>query len=179
MRLGDRINGFVAEETLQSVSDIVPWLQEAIAHFYPQSEYAVSLDAEVRTRAARRIFSQPRTGARAFCPHCGAPHASPGLDELIAFTSAMREFREGRTTDVPRSLHRCLATSNIVDNPHSGVRSRTRRVCRWRPGMPARWSAAAFLEAEKSFRKIMGFRNLWALKAILDGSQPATRQVVA
>src|SRR5438445_6942955 len=81
--------------------------------------------------------------------------------------------------DVPRSLHRCLATSNILDSPHSGVRSRTRRVCRWRPGMPARWSAAAFLEGEKSFRKIMGFRDLWALKAILDGSQPATRQVLA
>jgi putative transposase len=81
--------------------------------------------------------------------------------------------------DVPRSLHRCLATSNIVDNPHSGVRSRTRRVCRWRPGMPARWSAAAFLEMEQVFRKIMGFRDLWALKAILDGSQPATRQAVA
>jgi transposase-like protein len=81
--------------------------------------------------------------------------------------------------DVPRSLHRCLATSNIVDNPHSGVRSRTRRVCRWRPGMPARWSAAAFLEMEPSFRKIMGYRDLWALKAILNGSQPATRQAVA
>jgi len=81
--------------------------------------------------------------------------------------------------DIPRSLHRCLATSNIVDNPHSGVRDRTRRVCRWRPGMPVRWSAAAFLEIEKSFRKIMGHRDLWALKAILDGSQPATRQAVA
>jgi hypothetical protein len=76
--------------------------------------------------------------------------------------------------DIPRSLHRCLATSNIVDNPHSGVRDRTRRVCRWRLGMPARWSAAAFLEIEKSFRKIMGYRDLWALKAILDGSQPAS-----
>ena len=81
--------------------------------------------------------------------------------------------------DIPRSLHRCLATSNVVDSPHSGVRSRTRRVCRWRPGMPARWSAAAFLEGEKKYRKIMGYRDLWALKAILDGSQPATRQAVA
>jgi transposase-like protein len=81
--------------------------------------------------------------------------------------------------DVPRSLHRCLATSNVVDNPHSGVRSRTRRVCRWRPGMAARWSAAAFLEGEKSYRRIMGHKDLWALKAILDGSQPATRQAVA
>lgn len=81
--------------------------------------------------------------------------------------------------DVPRSLHRCLATSNVVDNPHSGVRSRTRRVCRWRPAMAERWSAAAFLKGERSYRKIMGYKDLWALKAILDGSQPATRQAVA
>jgi hypothetical protein len=47
------------------------------------------------------------------------------------------------------------------------------------PGMPARWSAAAFLEIEESLRKIMGLRDLWALKAILDGSQPATRQAAA
>jgi putative transposase len=97
--------------------------------------------------------------------------------------AALREGLEECFTinrlDIPRSLHRCLATSNIVDNPHSGVRDRTRRVCRWRPGMPARWSAAAFLEIEKAFRKIMGYRDLWALKAILDGSQPATRQAVA
>jgi hypothetical protein len=81
--------------------------------------------------------------------------------------------------DVPQSLHRCLATSNMVDNPHSGGRARTRRVCRWQPGMAARWSAAAFLEIEKLFRKIMGYRDLWALKAILDGLQPATGQAVA
>jgi hypothetical protein len=94
--------------------------------------------------------------------------------------AALLEGPEERFTinrpDIPRSLHRCLATSNIVDNPHSGVRDRTRRVCRWRAGMPGRWSAAAFLGIEKSFRRIMGYRDLWALKAILDGSQPATRQ---
>lgn len=61
MRLGDKINGYLAEENVKSVSDIVPWLQEAIAHFYPQSEYAASLDAEVKTRATRRVFYPPRT----------------------------------------------------------------------------------------------------------------------
>jgi predicted RNA-binding Zn-ribbon protein involved in translation (DUF1610 family) len=87
VRLGDRVNGYLAEENVKSVSDILPWLQEAIAHFYPESRYAASLNlnVEVRTRAARRVFFPPRTGARVFCPHCGAPHASPGLDELIAF----------------------------------------------------------------------------------------------
>lgn len=100
-------------------------------------------------------------------------------DAAAALLEGLEECFTINRLDIPRSLHRCLATSNIVDNPHSGVRDRTRRVCRWRPGMPARWSAAAFLETEKSFRKIMGYRDLWALKAILDGSQPATRQAVA
>lgn len=100
-------------------------------------------------------------------------------DAAAALLEGLEECFTINRLDIPRSLHRCLATSNIVDNPHSGVRDRTRRVCRWRPGMSARWSAAAFLEIEKSFRKIMGYRDLWALKAILDGSQPATRQAVA
>jgi putative transposase len=100
-------------------------------------------------------------------------------DAGAALLEGLEECFTINRLDIPRSLHRCLATSNIVDNPHSGVRHRTRRVCRWRPGMAARWSAAAFLEIEKSFRKIIGYRDLWALKAILDGSQPATRQAVA
>lgn len=100
-------------------------------------------------------------------------------DAAASLLEGLEECFTLNRLDVPRSLHRCLATSNIVDNPHSGVRSRTRRVCRWRPGMPERWAAAAFLEMEKSFRKIMGYRDLWALKAILDGLQPATRQEVA
>jgi putative transposase len=100
-------------------------------------------------------------------------------DAAAALLEGLEECFTINRLDIPQSLHRCLATSNIVDNPHSGVRDRTRRVCRWQPGMAARWSAAAFLEIEKSFRKIMGYRDLWALKVILDGSQAATRQAVA
>jgi hypothetical protein len=91
----------------------------------------------------------------------------------------LKECFTSNRLDVPRSLHRRLANSNIVDNPHSGVRRSTRRLCRWQAGMPACWSVATFLEMEQSFRKIMGLRDLWALKAILEGSQPATRQAVA
>lgn len=100
-------------------------------------------------------------------------------DAAGALLEGLQECFTLNRLDVPRSLHRCLATSNLIDNPTSGVRNRTRRICRWRPGMPARWSAAALLETEKSFRKIMGYRDLWALQAILDGLQPATRQEVA
>jgi transposase-like protein len=82
--------------------------------------------------------------------------------------------------DVPPSLHRCLATTNVIESPQSGVRMRTRRVCRWRDGgMVQRWMASAFLATEKNFRKMMGYRDLWALEAILNGSKSATRQAVA
>jgi hypothetical protein len=45
--------------------------------------------------------------------------------------------------------------------------------------MVKRWAGAAFLATEKNFRRIMGYRDLWALKAILDGAKSATRKVVA
>jgi len=82
--------------------------------------------------------------------------------------------------DVPASLHRCLATTNVIESPHAGVRMRTRRVCRWRDsGMVKRWMASALLATEKNFRKIMGYRDLWTLDAILNGSKSVTRREVA
>ena len=82
------MNGYLAEENVSSVADILPWLQEAIAHFYPESTYAKSLDATVKERAARRIFSPPRVGAQVFCPHCGAPNPAPEMDDVFTFYCA-------------------------------------------------------------------------------------------
>ncbi len=78
------------------------------------------------------------------------------------------------------ALCRCLCSTNIIESPHSGVRLRTRRICRWREGrMVLRWAAAAFLLTEKSFRKIQGYRDLWMLKAVLDEKQFSVREQVA
>jgi len=61
-----------------------------------------------------------------------------------------------------------LATTNLIESPQSGVRMRARRVCRWRDtAMVARWSAASFLATEKNFRRIMGWKDVWQLDAIL------------
>ncbi len=99
VRLGDEVNGFLAEENVQSVQEIVPWLQEAIAHFYPNSGYTASLDPEVRERAATRLFRPPKIGATAICPHCGAPNASM-MDELIAYVC--RHCGEAVRVEPPR-----------------------------------------------------------------------------
>jgi transposase-like protein len=71
--------------------------------------------------------------------------------------------------EVPASLHRCLATTNVIESPHAGVRMRTNRVSRWKDAaMVQRWVASAFLATERNFRRIMGYKDLWALKVILD-----------
>ena len=57
---------------------------------------------------------------------------------------------------------------------------RTRRVWRWHASMPARWVATPFLATENNFRRIMGYRDLWALKAILRGDKGLNaKEVVA
>ncbi len=59
-----------------------------------------------------------------------------------------------------------MAATVGVSKP--GVRQRTRKVCRWRDGgMVLRWVAGAYLVADKHFRKIQGYRDLWVLAAAL------------
>jgi len=66
-------------------------------------------------------------------------------------------------------LRKCLATTNVIESSLSGVEGRTGRVTNWREGgMALRWAAAAALETERNFRKIIGHQDLWMLKAVLD-----------
>ena len=91
------------------------------------------------------------------------------------YASAARSLREGmkemftlQRLKIPISLHKCLATTNLIESPHSGVRKRTRNVCRWRDAdMAERWAASAWLLTEKHFRRIDGHQELWTLAAIL------------
>jgi transposase-like protein len=79
--------------------------------------------------------------------------------------------------DIPPALWRCLATTNIIESPHAGVRIQTRRVTHWQNGkMVLRWMASAFIRTEKRFKRIMGHRDLWALEAILDPSATASQK---
>jgi putative transposase len=82
-----------------------------------------------------------------------------GLDELFTIN------RLG----LPSELRRCLGTTNIIDNGHSSLRDRVRRVKNWQSGsMALRWTAASFDTIAQSFRRIMGYKHLWMLKAALD-----------
>ena len=81
-----------------------------------------------------------------------------GLDEMFTIN------RLG----LPKALHRCLGSTNVIESPNSGIRRRTRRVKNWRDhGMVVRWMAASLLDIEKRFKRIMGYQQLWMLEAKL------------
>jgi putative transposase len=100
------------------------------------------------------------------------------------YSSAARSLREGmkemftlQRLKIPASLHKCLATTNLIESPHSGVRKRTRNVCRWRDAdMAERWAASAWLLTEKHFRRIDGHQELWTLAALLGRDTSAAKK---
>lgn len=91
------------------------------------------------------------------------------------YPSAAGSLREGLTEmftinrlGLPTTLRRCLASTNVIESPYSGVREKTGRVKRWRDGrMALRWTASALLSIEKRMRRIMGYQQLWMLDAAL------------
>ena len=90
--------------------------------------------------------------------------------------SAAGSLREGLSEmftinrlGLPSELRRCLGTTNLIDNGHSALRDRVRRVKNWQNGsMALRWTAVAFDAISRGFRRIMGYKHLWMLKAALE-----------
>lgn len=100
------------------------------------------------------------------------PSAAGSLREGLAETFTVNRL------GLPGALRRCLCTTNVIESPNSGIRRRTGRVSRWKDGsMLLRWVATALIETEKSFRRIMGWKQLWMLQSYLDN--PAESEGVA
>ena len=97
--------------------------------------------------------------------------------------SASASLREGLSEmftinrlGLPPRLRKCLGSTNLIDSTHSGVRQKTRRVTHWKNGaMALRWAAASFVETEKSYRRIIGYDQLWMLRAHLDDHETGCR----
>lgn len=94
---------------------------------------------------------------------------------MAGFSGQIAEDQQQRITSfvsrlgLSPALGRCLTSINIIESPPSGVRLRTRRICRWCDGrMLLSWAAATVLITEKGFRKIQDYRDLWMLPAMLN-----------
>ena len=92
-------------------------------------------------------------------------------DAAASLLEGMEESFTVNALGLTPALVRCLATTNIIESPNRCVRDVIGKVSRWRDAdMVLRWSAAGFLEAEKSFRRIQGHKELWILSTALRGA---------
>jgi transposase-like protein len=88
-----------------------------------------------------------------------------GLDEMFTVTEL----------GITGELARCLVTTNVIESPNSVVRRVSGRVTNYKNAdMALRWTAAGFLEAEKSFRKLRGFAHL---KTLINALRPDSHQL--
>jgi putative transposase len=87
-----------------------------------------------------------------------------GLDEMFTITEL----------GITGELARCLTTTNVIESPNSVVRRVSGRVTNYKDAeMALRWTAAGFIEAEKSFKKVRGYEDL---KTLINGLRPHLQQ---
>ena len=112
------------------------------------------------------------------------------LDQLRRLTSELERshpgaagsLREGmeETLTLTRlgitgSLKRTLESTNPCESMIECVRRTSRNVKRWQSGeMALRWTAAGMLEAERQFRRIIGYRDLAKLAVAIEGNLART-----
>ena len=130
------------------------------------------LPKKERDRVRRRLseaFNHPD-------PDQGLTNARRLAAELDkTYPDAAGSIREGleemftvRRLGVTGTLLRTLKSTNPIESMISIARTTTGNVKRWRDGeMRRRWCAAGMLEAEKSFRRVRGYKQMPALVAQL------------
>ncbi|MBV9339544.1 MAG: hypothetical protein JO159_01475 [Acidobacteria bacterium] len=104
------------------------------------------------------------------------PPATIGGAQMSINPSAERSLEEGleetltiHRLGIPLELRRSLRSINPIEFTFSRVRTDCRNVKRWRPGnQRERWIGSALTFAEQKFRRIVGYKALPKLVAILD-----------
>ena len=80
---------------------------------------------------------------------------------------------------VSGALKATLASTNPCESMIECVRRTARNVKRWSSGeMCLRWTAAVMLEAERQFRRVIGYRDLAKLAVAVERDITAARPTV-
>jgi transposase-like protein len=91
------------------------------------------------------------------------PSAARSLEEGLEETLTLHRL------GVPAELRRSLRSTNPIESAFSRVRTVCQNVKRWRAGdQRERWIGSALLFAEQKFRRIVGYKAIPKLMAILE-----------
>lgn len=96
------------------------------------------------------------------------PKAAASLKEGLEETLTLHRLK------IPGLLRETLSSTNPMESANSACRGIIRRVSNFKDGeMALRHAAAGFMEAEKGFRRIKGYKQLPVLMALLSGNNKA------
>ncbi|MGC9962959.1 MAG: IS256 family transposase [Acidimicrobiales bacterium] len=110
------------------------------------------------------IFAQPEAdkgldAARRLANELQADHP----DAAASLREGLEEMFTARRLGVTPKLAKNLTNTNCIESMISVAERTTRRVTRWKDGsMKKRWIALGMLEAERSFRRIKGYKDMSA-----------------
>jgi len=101
------------------------------------------------------------------------PAAAASLREGLEETLTVHLLR------VPGLLRQTLASTNAIESANSVCAGVVRRVSNFKTGeMAIRQAAAGFMEAERGFRRIRGYREIPLLQAALASRLTGQHEVV-
>jgi putative transposase len=111
------------------------------------------------------------------------PDAAAGLRDAKALAAALERKHPGAAASlreglpelftvarlgITGTLAKTLTSSNPIESMISIARTTNRNVTRWRDGqMVLRWTAAGMLNAQRSFRRVKGYKQMPQLIAAL------------
>ncbi len=96
------------------------------------------------------------------------PGAAASLREGLEETLTLQRLR------IDGQLWRTLSSTNPIESMIGIVRRTSRNVKRWQNGeMCLRWTAAGMLEAERQFRKVIGYQHLARLAVAIEADVAA------
>lgn len=90
-------------------------------------------------------------------------------DAAASLREGMEETLTVHKLNVPGKLRKTLSNTNPIESANSVAASMIRRVTKWSDGaMVLRHMAAGYLEAEKGFRRIQGYREIPLVISAMD-----------
>jgi putative transposase len=100
------------------------------------------------------------------------PKATASLLEGLEETLTVHRLK------IPGMLRETLCSTNPMESANSACRGIIRRVSNFRDGeMALRHAAAGFIEAERGFRRIKGYRQLPVLMTMLENQTNSTTEI--
>jgi len=177
--------GFAPKQRLLAVLDGAVALKKAVLSFFEDAviqRCLVHKERNIRSRLSKRHWGELVTLFMRLREVQGEAAAREVLAELERFlkdknASALESLHEAgdelialHCLDVPSTLHVSLLSTNLIENSFRNVRRKLGRVTRFRSetDQASRWLAAALLDVQKGFRRLMGYKDLPRLAEALE-----------